>query len=541
MLPHGLLDELDEDLLFELDIVVRENQLACLPFARSGRAEALLHEKYPELAERIDRARQAKIDSIKLQQKYAEGEDRIPGSFKGDSWEDPASSSLQPKARRQSSKTAKGPAANPRPSPSLKGKRSAADLMFNMDDEENESSPSIPVQTSRSEPDVIPDSSSSKTLGPPMLSSGTEGRGLESKRPLDVQNSTLGSFSPLTPSTPGAAAEDLSVTSVNNPLSSPWGAVLLQTAKHDMKNIMAQTSASRTSNLSLGLAAQATTEKSPGSSVAKMSQKERKKLQQAQQLAVLNSPSGSVSGSVSELVSDPKPASPWRTVSSGPKVAIKDLSVASPSPPPASPQVNRTITAPPLTLRQTVANKPEPKQKAASSLSSPQPSASQHRSVSYSRPVNEPGPLVNGDASRPPTLPLQPKTSIIRPSANPTPIQSIRHISPRSAEPALQLSMADILAQQQAEKDIIKEAAAKRSLQEIQQEQEFQEWWDQESRRVMEEEAARTARATRGSEKRGGRGAGAGRGKGRGGGESRGKPTVPTESGPSASTGGTRI
>lgn len=40
--------------------------------------------------------------------------------------------------------------------------------------------------------------------------------------------------------------------------------------------------------------------------------------------------------------------------------------------------------------------------------------------------------------------------------------------------------------QQQTEKDEIREAAtAKHNLQEIQQEQEFQEWWDKESKRVQ--------------------------------------------------------
>ena len=48
--------------------------------------------------------------------------------------------------------------------------------------------------------------------------------------------------------------------------------------------------------------------------------------------------------------------------------------------------------------------------------------------------------------------------------------------------------MADILAQQQTEKDVSKEAVAKGSLQEIQEEQAFQEWWDQESKMVREEE-----------------------------------------------------
>ena len=51
-------------------------------------------------------------------------------------------------------------------------------------------------------------------------------------------------------------------------------------------------------------------------------------------------------------------------------------------------------------------------------------------------------------------------------------------------------SMDDILTEEQAVKDSIKGAVAKRSLQEIQQEQEFQEWWEKESARVMEEEEA---------------------------------------------------
>lgn len=80
--------------------------------------------------------------------------------------------------------------------------------------------------------------------------------------------------------------------------------------------------------------------------------------------------------------------------------------------------------------------------------------------------------------------------------------------------------MADILSQQQTEKEIIKEAAAKRSLQEIQEEQAFQEWWDEEIRKARAEvEEANDAKPT-GRGRRGIRGIGRGpsrvRGKGRG-------------------------
>jgi hypothetical protein len=87
------------------------------------------------------------------------------------------------------------------------------------------------------------------------------------------------------------------------------------------------------------------------------------------------------------------------------------------------------------------------------------------------------------------------------------------------------MSMTEILAQQQLEKDYLKGVVAKRDLQEIQAEQEFQEWWDKESARVQEAEN-RSAASTNPNSKtpsakkhrsRGGRGKGA---KTPGGGES---------------------
>ena len=98
-------------------------------------------------------------------------------------------------------------------------------------------------------------------------------------------------------------------------------------------------------------------------------------------------------------------------------------------------------------------------------------------------------------------------------------IQSIRHtpLPTRASDVDARTSMTEILAQQQFEKTVVKEAVAKRSLQEIQQEQEFQAWWDNESKRVQEEEEAQAspAAARRGKEGRGrgGHHRGGGRGK----------------------------
>lgn len=67
-------------------------------------------------------------------------------------------------------------------------------------------------------------------------------------------------------------------------------------------------------------------------------------------------------------------------------------------------------------------------------------------------------------------------------------------------------ALKDILDQEQASKDKLKEAVAPRSLQDIQQEQEFQEWWDKESRKAIAEEEAKARterRAARGRRARG--------------------------------------
>lgn len=64
----------------------------------------------------------------------------------------------------------------------------------------------------------------------------------------------------------------------------------------------------------------------------------------------------------------------------------------------------------------------------------------------------------------------------------------------------------DILDEEQASKDKLREAVAPRSLQEIQKEQEFQEWWDKESRKVIAEEEAKMRAEKRGRGTRRGKG-----------------------------------
>lgn len=446
VMQNGSLDELDEDLLLELDQVAHENQLAYLPFARSGRAEALLFDRHPELAERIERGRRAKVDAIVLSNKYADS-DGLSSSFRAQSLEEVAASPLLQRNKRRASKETKSPALTP----ALKGKASVQDLMFEMsdgDDAEDEIPKKIkaPQFTQHSGEEKAVETPVGSLDGPwATIRRSSRSSPLAFDRGDDIP---LKSVSPLPPP----------VVKETRPPGQPWGTTPLVGAKLDLKDIMAQDSSAIPSNLSLGLSRRES-DRAAKAAHAKLSQKERKRLQQAQQLGT--------------PIEKPQPApptvSPWqaaahRKPSNSPIVTP----VAQPSPQ-SLPQPSRASSTPQLTMRQTVANKGVPKQKAKHNTSE---SAQGTASASRPRPTaNERGMSVSTD-------PI------------PTP-RSVRHIplpqhSPTS--PSQHLSMMEILSLQEAEKTSIRDAAAKRSLQEIQQEQEFQQWWDQESRRVMEEE-----------------------------------------------------
>ncbi|KAG9576639.1 hypothetical protein KCV01_g17338, partial [Aureobasidium melanogenum] len=316
----------------------------------------------------------------------------------------------------------------------------------------------------------------------------------------------------MTPATPASSS------------SVPWAATPSPGAKLEMKDIMAQASSSRVSNLSLGIAAsreKASEEASAARSAAKMSQKERKRMQQAQQ---------SAAAEIEEKIAA-KAASPWQVVSGQKIPSLKDVigdKPLSPSPSSRPQPTTRTSTTPQLTMRQTIAN-PKPSSKpaavAAASPKSlgpgspitsghPSPRLGPQRASSTQTGAKSPVPASpRMQAQAGPSLPVRPaptpRQSQPQPQRKPShqtaastlapppppdlssqsfpSIQSIVH-NPRAAEPALQLSLQEILEQQQYEKDIIKEAAAARSLQEIQAEQEFQEWWDKEAARMKEDE-----------------------------------------------------
>ncbi|KAF1977406.1 hypothetical protein BU23DRAFT_295705 [Bimuria novae-zelandiae CBS 107.79] len=479
VMQNSSLDELDEDLLSELDHVVRANQLAYLPFARSGRAEALLFEKYPELAERIERGKRAKIDAIVLSNKFSDGDGPISTSFRAQSLEELSVSPLRQRNRRRASREERIEVESPAATPALKSKSSVADLMFEMSDgDDDQDLGGGPIR----QPQFTPVAAKHAVVE----AVGSPGSPWADGRKNDAR-SLLGASVDAHP-TLGSQSSKPSQLALERTPERPWGPAPLAANKLDLKDIMAQTSSNTPSNLTLGLSQQEKERKASGSFHAKMSQKERKRIQQAHQLGQ--------PVTIERAQPAPPTVSPWQAKAVSHQKA-SDSPTAIPPPPPAEPV--RTSSTPQLTMRQTVARGPKSKQKEKDK--GRQPCQSTPGNTASSQKVTSIAADPSGRGMAVSTTPI------------PTP-QSVRHIplpSHSPTSPSQHMTIHEILSLQQAEKDYVRDAAAKRSLQEIQQEQEFQAWWDQESKRVIQEEEQRKR-----AEERAAR-ASRGRGKGRGG------------------------
>ena len=494
----SLLSELDEDLMLELDDIVRENQVACLPFSKSGRAEAELFDRYPELTEAIERGRRAKVDSFRLQTRLQDEESYYVNAEKAR----PASRGDRGDTLLGDNLTFDVPDFDIKTKGSLEKKSSTMDLMFEMEEEEDTSTvpaeaPTILHIQSRRPSDMLQKHS-------PGFSVGVTDKSPNLTASLGTTTSSAHGSLIMSPSPPTSPGYDA-------PGTKPWGPSRMDHSKLDMKEIMAQTSSIKVSNLSMGLAQRSSSSGvlATGQAV-RLSQKERKRQQQQQQL---KEETPLTPTPKEEPAQDYAPkSSPWQTTSSGQKVSLKDVIGAESSGSPSSltKETRGQTSNPPLTMRQTLPGNTPTLQRSASSYSQQESIPRTTRSVSTPAVSNTFNPSKSPSSAKRTASPI---------------IQSIRHL-PTLAEPSLQLSMADILAQQQTEKDVIKEAVAKRSLQEIQEEQAFQEWWDQESKKVREEEEEAKGQTVGPAQERKsnsrGKGRGTSRGRGRGAGRGRG-------------------
>lgn len=487
MLEQRLLEELDDDLLGELDVMVQDNQLAYLPFTRNGKAEAKLFDQHPGLAAEIARGKQRTIDSLRVGSLFMKNEERSQSTQKARS-EGPGRANVMSTPSTPKQSTSGGDNVGFANSAST-SQGQGVDMLFEMDEEypgddlNGTSLPSVAVNFRQGEDGPVLDNvplisrwqrglhhqdgiALSESEGLVARSSGSSHHKQDLPHPVFRESSEV-----VVPSAPGAAPE-----------SKAWYSPLAGSTRTDFRDIMAQASASRTSNITLALNHG---NGHSGKAPHRPSQRERKRHQHQQGREKVCGPSDEVKAKSKTMTSSVNLTSPWQGIKkSADPILSATVSTSDSIPTHPSPRAA-------MTMRQTLAG-------SAATLRGTPPAKS-------------------------PSSPCNPLTPHVGLSPKPEPqIQSIRHTP---APPVLMTptstgyhSMAEILVQQQGEKIAIKEAAAKKSLQDIQVEQEFQEWWDNESKRVQEQEQDRgstvtTERATKGPRGRGGRRRGSGRGK----------------------------
>ncbi|CAK7225932.1 hypothetical protein SBRCBS47491_006055 [Sporothrix bragantina] len=520
MLENHLLDDLDEDLFQDLDTVVRDNQLTQMPFARSGRAMDILLQTYPELAQDIDEERQRRVREMAFKATHRDEDRRtVSSSFKGrvGSVDDNNPLAIPSPSSERARRKSKANKAEPF-SPVLRPKASHVDLMFSMEEDDATGLNGSPLAGtrpgSRGDATAPQDDADSLALGSSMRDEGDMFPASPSPamqpKVNTVASSPLSTFAPpATPAqriagrfakrgTPFAVAPSTPDSTVSPKMDSngakPWGSPTTAPAssKLDLRSIMTESTEESTapfitntkrSGLSASLEAQREAAGDvpavslPRIAPPKMSQKERKKQQQQQQQ--LQQQAQSLA----------------RSAPKGPAWDTSQASSFTPAKPPthlAPPSTSPAVSSP---------ASPDPK---LGSL--PKPTAKKpHQGPRAASPDTRFAGQPRSNAGAGPS-----SLSSSSPASQFLPHSKV-YIKPApKAEPVLGLTMADIFLQQQLEQETIKEAVAKRSLQEIQEEQAFQEWWDQESQRTQEEE-------TRRQQARDNKGGREGRGRGRGG------------------------
>lgn len=453
-LENHLLESLDEEVIEELDDVVRDNQLACSPFARSGRAELLLHEQYPQLAQDIDEERQRRVRDMAFKTSQKEEEKKLSSSVKGrfGSLED--FSLISP---AQGNKTGSG--RNEPFSPDLRPKGTQTDLMFSMDEDEGLlDSPSVRPQKS-------PDSRKQTDLDQlPLLATS-----FQDKKQKAVARSPLASPPVHEQASPDTLRIDGTLSATTPKKSgNPWASSTLSTAKLDLRDIMNEASPGR-SALSAGLAAQKASEASAAKSQqpTKISQKERKRQQQMQAEQAAKAALTPPVKTAWEKSPDESKSSPWKTVSRDSMASSLPKVTATETLPEAAAPMRQTATAPPPITKPLVAAETSTK-----SIPRRTQSPDTRHSGQSRKPKTSTAPPL-----RPPPNPMTAATNTTSTfssdmSSKPVVPHSKSYIKPASrSELTLGLSMADIIDQEKRNREMVKEAVAKRSLMEIQQEQ----------------------------------------------------------------------
>ncbi|TGZ84444.1 hypothetical protein EX30DRAFT_313029, partial [Ascodesmis nigricans] len=434
MLENHLLDELDEDLMFDIDAVIHRHNARSTQAAIDNQYARLLLQE-PSLPEM-----QASEKEETIVRYTAEAEEySLLLAFK------PQSSTASPSTQSPSAKRKGKQPAAPTPS-SLKtpSKTSGNDDIFSMDAVDDGCDGD---QISISAPSMTPPVW--KPIPPPPAPPAFE----TSPSPAGTPQSFFPGLGTSTPYTPPRKQGGV-----------PW-TTTTPTKKLDMREIMAQASsaASGRSGITAALTNPPTSTPAPptistssSSSSAQpaapptvpnstaptfkkhQSQKERKRQQQLQHH---QHPPSNTTSSTSQTPTKKS----WNISTPAPAISLKDVL----HPPPTSP--------------------PKPSKSPILVVGPSNPSPSSSSSITTPR--------------RTITTPLPATTTTAVSQASASPHQSHQHKNKHHH--TIKLTLQDIITQEEAQKELVKEYAAKRSLQEIQEEQEFMRWWERESKRVQ--------------------------------------------------------
>ncbi|EWC46891.1 hypothetical protein DRE_03903 [Drechslerella stenobrocha 248] len=538
MMETRALDELDGDLMVELDEAVKARQLAYMPISRSGILDSQLLEEHPHLAAAADSERAALLQLLDSGPSNASTE--MESGSSPPLWkQSPAfrSSSYEKTKRRRSSKS--GQEKPPAQSPPLVPAQ-GSELIFDMD-EEDATTRLGRTPTSHS-PGLFRKDSHSFSTSTPKDNVWYDCKG---KQIADGNSTVNGRL--IESSGPGVI-DGVKPKLIESDGKQPWNTGSgIQSSKLDLKEIMAQVSKNRTSNLSLGLSSTVTSqellgiESLPAASfvapiTAKVSQKERKRQQHIQ--AHQPAPTERAVPAVVEKEAVAIKASPWKAVT------------PSPSTPISLQALYQTPTSP--------ISKPGRYAPSRPAATPNTPSTIQHASLGVNTPPKHPNqpprtPQLTATKQQPLPTPPQIHTrrynssgDVISPPNRPAPARSASGTAqPRSERyndfPPIgsrveeaHLPLAEIIQQEQIQQDIVKGKGPKQSLQDIQQEQEFMDWWEKESERYRQEELERQTVAQTQAQKTSGV---KGRGRGGGGGGTRARGGLRGRGGGGGQTG----
>ncbi|TQS35317.1 hypothetical protein Golomagni_04267 [Golovinomyces magnicellulatus] len=428
ILENYLLDELDDNLLLELDEVIRRNQLNCLPFAKSGMADSALFSKYPYLVEEIKEERIRRVRNSAFLARIRDDRQEIiltkASSYnlgvvhRNDSLNQDLSTHNYETLQRAHS-TSSPPNHPTEDKITWTNEKSTFSLQ--------DSRPSISISS------LDVSSLEKKNSVTDVLDTSYN----ESTSVKKDYTNQLSRFVPVS-EVPGESRVKQGKC---------WSSVASTSSKLNLQDIMTQAKSNRSSTpLKSPISRNPKEEIKMKFSQCKISQKKRKEKLHEKVSTKLQ---------VSLVSESDQKTSPWQTPVRYSQTSLKEIISESPS------------------RSQKVHNFHSP-------LSSNTGHATLHQTNSMKQIYNE---------DKPQLLTQIQKSQAESRSEIPHLKQNI--VLNNKAEAPLQLAMIDIIGQQMREQEIIKEAIAKRSLREIQEEQAFQEWWDQESNRVQMEEAAR--------------------------------------------------